>query len=181
MKRRICIVGAAIAATPFALWIGVLPAQAKKPTKPTKTAPAAKGTLLKCSISLNTAPPPGSATVAQPPSQGEQFGPIHCPPVGTYGPGVEADSFTVPASGDTVGSYAQYFNEGSIRGKFDLTPSEGVLSPTNFTGQSWTGTVTVTGGTGKYAGAKGTKGTLTCTSPDSVHLTCVEKIRLTSK
>ena len=39
--------------------------------------------------------------------------------------------------------------------------------------------MTVTGGTGTFAKAGGKKGTLNCTSDDTVHLTCTEKIKLT--
>ncbi len=170
MRRRICLVGTALAAAPFAAGIGIAPANA--------AGTAAKAVVLKCHISLNTAPPSDSNSVSQPPAAGAQYGAIHCPPAGTFGPGLEADSFTVPDSGDMVGNYIQYFSAGSIHGKFDLTPQPGVLSPTSFENESWVGKVTVTGGTGAYAGARGKSGTLTCTSPDTVHLTCTEKVKL---
>jgi hypothetical protein len=167
VRRRICLVGTAIAAVPFAVGIGVAAAAPATPA------------VLKCNISLGTVPPPGSATVDQPPSQGAQYGAIHCA-TGTFGFGVEKTSFKVPDSGDTVGSYVQYFGAGTIHGKFDLTPTEGsgALSSTNFTNESWAGTVTVSGGTGTFAGAAGKKGTLKCTSGDTVHLTCTEKLPL---
>jgi len=47
----------------------------------------------------------------------------------------------------------------------------------SFAASSYTGTITIKGGTGAYQKAKGT-GTLTCQSPDSVHLTCVEHLKL---
>ena len=168
MKRRICLVGTAIAAVPFAVGISVATA-----------APSAKPVVLKCHISLGTVPPPGSPAVDQPPSQGAQYGVVHCGGA-SFGWGVEKDAFKVPDSGDTVGNYAQYFGGGSIRGKFDLAPKEGSgsLSSTNFTSESWVGKVTVTGGTGALAKATGTKGILKCTSGDSVHLTCTEKLTL---
>ena len=172
MKRRICLIGTAIAAVPFAAGIGAV-ASANAASKT-----PAKSIVLKCNISLSTAPPPGSSTVNQPPSDGEQYKAIRCPPPGTFGPGVEADTFTVPDSGDTVGSYVQYFGAGSIHGTFDLVPQPQVLSPTSFENDSWVGKVNVTGGTGVYAGAKGKNGTLNCTSPDTVHLTCSEKLKL---
>jgi hypothetical protein len=117
--------------------------------------------------------------VAQPPSQGFQYGTVHC---GSVGAGVEAASFKVPDTGDTVGSYTQYFGSGSIHGKFDLSPTEGsgTISATNFTSEAWLGTVTVTGGTGTYSKAAGKKGVLKCTSGDSVHLTCTEKLTLSA-
>jgi hypothetical protein len=168
--RRICLVGTAIAVVPLAVGISVAGA-----------ATAAKPTVLKCHISLGTVPPPGSPAVDQPPSNGAQYGTVHCGGA-SFGWGVEKNAFNVPDSGDTVGTYAQYFGDGSIRGKFDLTPGEGSgdLSGSSFTSESWVGTVTVTGGTGPLAKAAGKKGVLKCTSADTVHLTCTEKIKLTA-
>jgi hypothetical protein len=170
--RRICLVGTAIAVVPFAVGISVAGAA---------TAAKPKPTVLKCHISLGTVPPPGSSSVDQPPANGAQYGTVHCGGPG-FGWGVEKDTFKVPDSGDTVGNYAQYFGNGSIRGKFDLTPGEGSgdLTGSSFTSQTWVGTVTVTGGTGPLAKAAGKKGVLKCTSGDSVHLTCTEKIKLSA-
>lgn len=176
MKRRICLVGIAIAAVPFAAGISVAAAAGKSTTHK----PAAKPVVVKCHLSLGTVPRAGSAAVDQPPSQGVQYGTIHCRGA-SFGFGVEKNTFKVPDSGDTVGSYVQYFGGGSIRGKFDLTPSEepGDLSSASFTSEAWTGTVTVTSGTGTLAKASGKKGVLKCTSGDSVHLICTEKVKLT--
>jgi hypothetical protein len=137
-------------------------------------------TTLKCKNSLTTELLADSNTVNQPASQGNQYGPVHCPTKG-FGGGIIGDSFTVPDSGDTVGTYTQYFSAGSIHGKFDLSPEEaGPISNANFESQSWSGTITIAGGTGIYNGitAKKGSGTMTCTSPDSVHLSCTEKIKL---
>jgi hypothetical protein len=171
VRRRICLAGTALAVVPFAVGISAATAA------PKTTAP--KAVVLKCHISLGTVPPAGSAAVDQPPSQGAQYGTVHCGGA-SFGFGVEKSTFKVPDSGDTVGSYAQYFGSGSIRGKFDLSPSEGngLISSNNFESESWTGTVTVTGGTGSLAKAAGKKGTLKCTSGDTVHLTCTEKLKL---
>jgi hypothetical protein len=168
VRCRNWLVGTAIAAAPFVVGIGVASA-----------AGGSSAVTLKCHISVSAVPPPGSNTVDQPPSQGFQYGTVHC---GSAGAGVEAASFKVPDTGDTVGNYTQYFGAGSVHGKFDLTPSEGSgdLSSTSFTSESWVGTVTVTGGTGSWAKAAGKKGVLKCTSGDSVHLTCTEKLKLTS-
>ena len=120
----------------------------------------------------------GSPTVDQPPANGSQYGPVRCNQLGS---GVEQDNFKVPDSGDTVGKYWQYFAGGSVHGTFDLTPTEGfgALPSSSFSNETWAGKVTVTGGTGAFAGAKGKKGTMKCTSADTVHLTCTEKIKLT--
>ena len=168
MRCRNWLVGTAIAVVPFVVGIGVASAAGNSST-----------VTLKCHILVSTVPPPGSNEVNQPPSQGFQYGSIHC---GSIGVGVQEDSFKVPDSGDTVGKYWQYFGTGSIHGKFDITPSEGSgsLSATSFESESWVGTVTVTGGTGTYSKAAGKKGVLKCTSGDTVHLTCTEKFKLSA-
>jgi hypothetical protein len=172
--RRVCLVGAALAAVPLAVGISVSAAGAKTASKP-----APKAIVVNCHISLSTVPPPGSPAVEQPPSQGTLYGPARCSQLGS---GIEQANFKVPDSGDTVGKYWQYFGNGSFHGKFDLTPTEGsgALSSTSFSNETWVGTVTVTGGTGAFAGAKGKKGTMKCTSGDTVHLICTEKIKLSS-
>lgn len=172
MRRRICLVGMAIAAIPFAIGISVATAATKSTAKPV---------VLKCRISLGTVPPPGSPAVDQPPSNGAQYGIVHCGGA-SFGWGVEQTTFKVPDSGDTVGKYAQYFGGGSIRGKFDLSPQEGSgsLSSSSFESESWAGKITVISGTGALANAAGKKGILKCTSDDTVHMKCTEKLRLTS-
>ena len=173
MKRRICLVGIAIAAVPLAVGMSVASAATNSKTKPTT-----KAIVVKCHLALGTVPPPGSPAVDQPPAQGAQFGTVHCAGA-SFGWGVEKNTFKVPDSGDTVGNYVQYFGTGSIRGKFDLTPDQnGDVSSTDFTSESWTGTVTVTGGTGTLAQAAGKKGVIKCKSGDSVHLTCTSKLKL---
>ena len=171
VKRRICLAGTALAVVPFAVGISAATAA------PQSAAP--KGVVLKCHISLGTVPPPGSPSVAQPPVNGAQYGTVHCAGA-SFGWGVEKDIFKVPDSGDTLGSYVQYFDGGSIRGKFNLAPQEGsgLISANSFSSESWTGTVTVVSGTGSLAKATGKKGELKCKSGDTVHLTCTEKLTL---
>src|SRR5262245_46689291 len=106
-----CLVGTALAAVPVVVGISVAGAA-------TKSAPAAKPVVVKCHISLGTIPPPGSPSVDQPPVSGSQYGSIHCSGAG-LGFGIEKATFKVLDSGDTVGSYVQYFSGGSLRGKFD--------------------------------------------------------------
>ena len=145
--------------------------------------PGGHGPVVACAqvpVFLSTVPPNNSAQVDQPPSSGRQYGPAKCPAKG-LGSGIEADKFTVPISGDLVGSFYQYFSTGTLTGKFDLVPQEAPpLSSTSFASESFTGKVSVTGGTGTLKGTKSKKaGVMTCTSPDTVHLTCTETVKVT--
>ena len=137
---------------------------------------------LTCHEELIAAAPEGTNVVDQPPTQGAQYGPVNCHGATAFGHGSTATKFNVPDTGDTVGKYTQYFSAGTVKGTFDLTPNESNFTPTTFTAQSWQGTVKVLSGTGVYKGIKGKKGTgvLKCTSPDTVHLSCTEKIKLTA-
>jgi hypothetical protein len=167
----------AVAAASFAGSAGIAVAATSKSTA------AAKPIKLNCKVELIAAAPEGTNVVDQPPTQGAQYGPVNCHPFGPtgFGGGIVATSFTVPDSGDTVGKYTEYFKAGSVRGSFDLAPQEQDFSATNFASQTWQGTIKVLGGTGIYQGIKGKKaGTVTCTSTDSVHLHCVEKVKLKS-
>jgi hypothetical protein len=170
VRGRIWFATAAVVAGSLAVGVGMAGAAA---------APQAQK--LVCHVSLTTQPPPGSNTVTQPASQGSQYGRLNCGKP-RFGHGVVGDSFTVPDSGDTVGKYTQYFNAGSVSGTFDLTPQQaGSPTDTNsFESQAWAGTIKITRGTGVYGLIKEkSAGEMKCTSVDSVHLSCVEKIKLT--
>jgi hypothetical protein len=170
VRRRFWFAVTAVMASSLAVGVGL--AGAATPPKP-------KATHLYCNLQLTTTPPAGSSIVNTPSPQGSQYGPAHCPRAG-FGGGLMSDSFTVPDNGNTMGTYTQYFSAGSIRGSFILQPQESSgITVTNFSSQSWLGTITITSGTGVYHGIKGLRapGVLTCTSPDSVHLTCTEKTR----
>lgn len=177
MRSRIGLVGAAMAAGSLVIGVG----SAAAATKHT-AAQTAKPSVLKCKISMTTVPPTDSNVVLVAPD-GSQYGSSRCARKG-FGPGVIASSFTVPDSGDTVGTFSEYFAKGSISGKFDLAPLEGTgISDTTFAAETLTGTVTVTGGTGIYKGltrVKGKKGigTMNCASPDSVHLACTDSVKV---
>jgi hypothetical protein len=90
------------------------------------------------------------------------------------GAGVQADRFTVPASGDTVAKFTLYFATGSLHGTYDLTPQEGAL---NFMSVAYQGTVKVDGGTGAFQGITGT-GALRCKTPDGIHTNCTDRLKL---
>jgi hypothetical protein len=166
VRRRIFVGAIAVAGVSLVLVVGIAPAVGKTGRR----ARAAKTVQLACRFSLTTMPPPGSTAVVAPAASGTQYGGLSCPESGFYG-GTIADAFVVPDSGDTEGVFVKYLNTGTIRGHFDLTPDEGTFG--DFQSQGWTGTISVTSGTGAYKGIASPKaGTIECDSPDSVHLTC---------
>lgn len=180
--KRICLVGAAIAAL---LTAGVVTAPAfaapaaKKPasvkTKPvTKLAPVK--TTLTCTLKLVTQIPSNDVTVTQGAQSGTQYCRAGCgKPLFS---GAEESSFVQDESGNLSGKYQQWFNAGSLYGAYTLTAADtGQPTTTSFTNASYTGTVTVTNGTGFFKKATGT-GTLACTTTDLAHYACTEKLKL---
>ena len=178
MRRRMWFALTVVMAASLAVGVGFAGAASPKKSGGKKT--TVKPTTLNCSVSMTTEPPAGSNTVDQPATQGSQYGPIHCGTAG-FGGGIISDSFTVPDSGDTVGTYTEYWGAGSVKGAFDLTPQEqpSPFESGSFQSQTYQGTLTVTGGTGVYKGITGVKtGTMNCTSPDTIHLSCTEKVKV---
>jgi hypothetical protein len=163
--KRICLVGAAIAAL---LAIGVTTAVASTTTTTTK---------LTCGLKLATQVPDGAISVTQVAAQGTQFGKAACG--GRVGLGVESNSFDQDAAGSQTGTYQEYFNAGTFYGKYTMAPNTSGQPPTttSFTAASYTGTVTIKNGTGSYRKATGT-GTLNCSTTDATHFTCTEKLKL---
>lgn len=168
MRRRICLAVTVVGAAPLAVGAVVAPVAAAAPS----------AFVLRCNAQMTATPLAGTNVVDQPPTQGWMYGRVGCPRQG-FGGGVEATSFAVPLSGDTVGAFTQYLSAGSIKGEFDLVPQED-LSGSFFSSASWIGDLTVTGGTGVYKGIKSNRngGTMSCTSDDTVHLVCTEKVKV---
>jgi hypothetical protein len=164
VRRRICLVGAALSVCPLAFVAGNATAASTKSKSPvTKVACASKTSIMVAS---------GDTSVSPPVSQGSEYGPVNCG--GPLGNGVLSDSFTVPASGDTVAKYTMFLHTGTVHGTYDITPQPGSL---NFLETDWTGTLKVLGGTGAYKGATGT-GTMKCKTLDGIHTTCTDKLKV---
>lgn len=166
MKRRICVAGVALGLSPLAFLAGTAAAAKTKSS-------AGGGTKIVCSTKTSIMIPSGDNNVLPPAQQGTEYGTGNCGK--PLGGGVQRDSFTVPASGDTVAKYTLYFHTGTVSGTYDLTPAGG--SSQNFLETDWTGTMKVTGGTGAFKGAKGV-GTMACTTMDGIHSTCTDKLRV---
>jgi hypothetical protein len=172
--RRISLAALAITASSLAVAIAVAPAGAKthKSTKSKSTK-----VNLTCHVSETLAPPAGSDAVVPPVSSGNMYGTTSCnAPLGS---GLASGSQSLSDSGDIAGKWWHYGQAGALEGAYDWTQSQSQPSnPASFFSENYTGTLTVTKGTGTLKGATGT-GTSTCTTPDSVHFSCVEKIKVT--
>jgi hypothetical protein len=172
--KRICLLGAAIAGV---LVLGVASALAATTgTSKTKTTKSAPGTKVACVAALSLQVPANDTNVTAAEQSGVQGGAVVCgKPLGR---GVEAETFSTANSGDLVGKWQQWFNTGTVYGAFTLTPSDS-QPPTSqsFSAASYTGTYTIKGGTGTDSKATG-KGTLKCTTKDSVHFACKESGRV---
>jgi hypothetical protein len=176
--RRICLIALAITASSLAVGLAVGTAGAKTHPKTTPTPkPVPIKLKLTCTVNETLVPPAGSDAVIPPVSSGNMYGGSSCgAPVGA---GLASASQTLSDAGDLTGKWWHYGKTGSIVGAYDWTQSQSQPSnPLSFFSESYTGTLTVTKGTGAFKGATGT-GTSACTTPDSVHFTCTEKIKLT--
>ncbi|MGH2919426.1 MAG: hypothetical protein ACRDLS_12650 [Solirubrobacteraceae bacterium] len=118
----------------------------------------------------------GQPTPANPTAVSLGF--VSCPK--PFGEGLHYNRTTItkmPAPGvpgTATGTFKNYYNRGTTRGTAALTivPS----SPMNIT---YTGTVTYTGGTGKFKRVRG-GGTIVCTTTDGgAHRSCTVKSKLT--
>lgn len=128
-------------------------------------------TKVKCTIRLVPAIPPGATAPNPASARGAQFGLVSCGK--PFGSGVQEDAYTAGTKG-VSGPYKEFFNAGTISGKYSLTFTP--HSPTNI---SYNGTYSVLRGTGAYAHTRGA-GTLTCSTPDGgVHISCTGKLTLT--
>jgi hypothetical protein len=172
--KRICLVGAAIAAV---FVIGVASAlaatsHASKGGKKSK-APSTVTTKVACTSSLTLQVPAGAQDVSPASQDGSEMGAANCSPIGR---GVELQSFTTADSGDLVGKWQAWFGTGSVSGTFDMTPGDNSppTTTTSFSAANYSGTFTVKSGTGTLAKAAGS-GTITCSTPDSVHFSCKQK------
>ena len=176
--KRILFTGAAVAALftagiPAAM--AATPAHQTKKTATTKTVTTHES----CKLSLTTVAPPGSSGVTAGATSGTNFGKSTC---SSARPGVARQAFKIDTAGDMSGKVQQWFATGSVYGTFQLTAASLSAPPTasSFGKAKYTGTVKLTGASGMMKGISGT-GTMVCSTPDSLHFTCVEKLTLSHK
>jgi len=124
-----------------------------------------------CTIKLIAVKPPRTINA-------ENFGEIDCSPY--LGKGVQHDSSVVTPtgrfSGHFTGPFQQFFENGSLKGRFTISY---VTDPTTLA-VTYNGTITVEAGTGRYKNLRG-EGTLVGGSPDAIRSTITEQITLTHK
>ncbi|CAN5616675.1 hypothetical protein BH20ACT17_BH20ACT17_05900 [soil metagenome] len=113
-----------------------------------------KTTQLSCALELYAQGMPNPS--------GIHFGFVKCP--SPFGKGLHYSAYTVTptgmGTGTVAGTFKNYYNRGTTRGTVALTFA--ATSPKDIT---YTGTVTYTGGTGRFKHVKGS-GTIQCTSSD---------------
>ncbi len=172
MKRRTCLVGAALSVIPLAFGATSASAATKPKPKPKPNKPIT----VHCSTNVGVMVAVGDTGVTPPVDQGNEYGSASCD---KFGAGVQSDSFTVPDTGDTVAAFTWYFKSGTIHGTYDLTPQEGSFTG-NFLAVDYLGTLVVAGGTGTYEGVKGT-GAMVCSTADGIHTTCTDKLKVKLK
>ena len=148
MKRRICLVGAALSLAPLAF--GVTAATAKPKPKP-KPKPSNAATKINCTTNTGIMVAAGDTGITPPAQQGTEYGTAAC--AKPLGQGVQADSFTIDDSGDNVANFRLYFDTGTLHGSYDLSRRR-VRSTMNFLEVDYLGTLTVKGGTGAFAGSR---------------------------
>lgn len=146
------LVAAGLAATP----LGAASAQGAKVTK------------LDCTLALNAQGAPNPS--------GIHLGFATCPR--PFGKGLHHNAYTVtptgPGQGHVAATFKNFYNHGTARGRATMTFT--ASSPTNIT---YKGTVTYTGGTGKFRRVRGS-GTIECTTTDGgAHKSCTVKSKLT--
>ena len=172
--KRIVFTGAAVAALFTA---GIPAAMAATPahhSKKTTTRTETKGE--SCKLSLTTVAPPGAPGVTAGTTSGINFGKSSC---SAARPGVARQVFAIDTAGDMTGKIQQWFATGSVYGTFQLTAASltGPPTATSFGKAAYSGTVKLTGASGMMKGITG-MGTMTCSTPDSLHFTCKEKLTL---
>ena len=130
-----------------------------------------------CKLTLTTQADAGTTAVTAGGESGSQFGDATCP-TPLRGGALKA-TFTQDDSGDLSGSIQHWFKTGTVYGTYSLQPGAPVGPPTStsFGQAAFTGTMTIKGAGGALSGTTGT-GKLTCSTDDSVHYSCTEKLSL---
>jgi hypothetical protein len=128
-----------------------------------------------CTSDVAIVVPAGQQQVTSPVDAGHEYGALSCAKVGA---GVISESLTQDDAGDLTGKYTAYLSTGTIHGAYTLAQGPGQPSgTTTFFSATYTGTSTVTGGTGTYKHITG-KGRWDCSTADGVHLTCTGKVKV---
>jgi hypothetical protein len=174
--KRLCLLGMAMAGL---LTVGFSTAATAKPA-PKPKPPKPVTTKVSCQLTLVLQPAAKVTTIVPGTGSGSQYGTAKCP--GPLGGGVQTDKFNTADSGDVTAPYRQLFKGGTLAGQYTLIPTGGgqpSAGNNSFGAQSYSGSLTVTGGSGAWKGATGSA-KLTCSTTDGVHLSCTESLKVTT-
>jgi len=151
----------------------------RTPAHSSKAPKKKKVTHVDCTLNLY-------AIIKQPAPTAANFGTTQC--TKGLGSGVQQDTSTTtrtsPTTGSFTGPFKMFFDKGTLYGTFTIsfvtTLEPLATTPPSFAirGVAYTGTLTVTRGSGRYRHARG-MGTLTGSSPDAVQTQLHERLRLT--
>jgi hypothetical protein len=176
--KRIFLLGAVVAGL-FIFGVAGALAATHATHRATGRTRAARVALTKvtCRWSISQQVPGSDQTNTPGAVSGTQAGGATCG--GKLGRGVEADTFATADSGNISGTWQQWFNTGSLYGRYTLAQNELTSPPStdSFAAASYSGVMTVRNGTGTEARSVGV-GTINCATQDAVHFTCVARLRV---
>lgn len=160
MKSKLLVSSLIVAAAGLAVYAAAVPAA------PTRH--------ISCTLRITTLIEPGATTVDVNATKGHGLAYETCgQPLGR---GIHVDSFSVAPQSSTTGTvtgrYKSFHDTGTYHGTYRLTYT--VSGSTHFT---YSGTATITGGTGTLSHAAGTK-KYRCSSSDGIHSLCDMKVAL---
>lgn len=164
MRRRIFLVATVMAgASVGALGVGIVSASGSTVHYVKKT--------LRCNVFMSVVPPKNSAEEPTAPiTAGIRYGQVKCNNGSLAG--VVRDAFSTDVTtGHEIANVWEYFPWGRVQGHANLAPQSGG----SFSSQSWKGILKLTGGTGGYNNLQARKPyTFSCSTTDSVHITCTQ-------
>ena len=178
--KRIVLIGIALAGLFTAGITTVASAATTKSihkTTLTRDARAAAATSTTCKLNLTTVAPPGQPFVVPGTPTGTQWGTSRCNGLNS---GATSTTFSTDDAGNLSGKIQHWFRGGTLYGTYTLAPNSasGPPTATSFGAASYTGAVKLSNAQGLLKGTTAT-GTLNCTTPDSAHFNCTEKLTLT--
>lgn len=176
--KRIVLMGTAVAAL-FTAGITTAATAAASTKAHTKTKIEKKTIHVNatCKLALTTVAPSGTTGVTPGSATGNNYGTSNCGK--SLSSGAARQTYSLTDAGALTGKIQHWFKIGTVYGTFTLTemPASAPPTTTTFGAASYSGSVKITGGGGLLKGTTG-GGTMSCSTTDSLHYTCTEKLKL---